>query len=102
MSRGQFSHCVVIASLALFLAATLQASTPTLIPLPQQMVFRPGVFTICPSESSYAAPEHPLVKIFTDPVSQPDGQYLAEQFFKSTGWQFVVATTTNGMTVRNG
>ncbi len=48
------------------------------------------------------APGHPLVKIFTDPVSQPTGQFLAEQLYKATGWQFIVATTTNGMTIRNG
>src|SRR5580704_13300346 len=86
----------------MFLPATVFGSTPTIIPLPQQIQPRPGVFTICPAQLPSTAPGHPLVKIFTDPVSQPTGQFLAAQLFKSTGWQFVVATTTNGMTMRNG
>ena len=55
-----------------------------------------------PNVSYTRTPGHPLVRIFTDPVSQPTGQFLAQQLYKSTGWQFVVAITTNGATVRNG
>ena len=102
LSRGNSIRLLTSAGLTVFLATTLLGATPTIIPLPEQIQSRPGVFTLCPSQASYGAPGHPLVKIFTDPVSQPTGQFLAEQLFKSTGWQFIVAPTTNGMTVRNG
>lgn len=92
-----------VAVMALFAVTAALAGTPAIIPLPQEIQTRPGVFTICPSHPPSAAQGHPLVKIFTDPVSQPTGQYLAEQLYKSTGWQFVVAaTSTNGLPVRDG
>src|SRR5580693_7206437 len=100
-SRGHSLRFFVSASLAVFLTTALLGATPTIIPLPEQVQSRPGVFTLCPSQASYAAPGHPLVKIFTDPVSQPTGQFLAAQLFKSTGWRFLVATTTNGLTGRS-
>ena len=93
---------VLIAVTAIFAVTTAYASTITIVPQPQQIQPKPGVFTVCPAQSPTSAPGHPLVKIYTDPVSQPTGEFLAAQLFKSTGWQFVVATTTNGMTVRNG
>lgn len=87
---------------ATLLPETSLAVTVPILPLPQQFQSRPGVFTLCPSQTAMAAPGHPLVKIFADPASQPTGEFLAQRLFKSTGWQFVVATTTNGIAVRNG
>jgi hexosaminidase len=78
------------------------AATPSIIPLPQQMQFRPGVFTLFPLQSQPATPGHPLVKIYTDPVSQNTGEYLAEKLFKSTGQQFLVTTTSSGGPIRDG
>ena len=83
-------------------ATTGIATTPAIIPLPQQMQVRPGVFTLCPSPSPTAAPGHPLVNIYTDAASLGTGDYLAEQLFKSTGQQFTVAVTTWNMPLRNG
>jgi hexosaminidase len=77
------------------------AITPSIIPQPQEMQLHPGVFTLCPSQSQPAAPGHPLVKIYTDPVSQSTGDYLAERLFKSTGQQFVVTTTSSSGPIRN-
>lgn len=78
------------------------AAASALVPLPQQMLIRPGTFTLCSPRATSAAPGHPLVKIFTDPVSHETGQYLAAQLFKSTGWQFEVDTTRSGAVIRNG
>jgi hexosaminidase len=98
----KFVRISIAAGLAMLTQAIVFGATPAIVPLPQQIQPRSGVFTICPAQLPSAAPEHPLVKIFTDPISQPTGQFLAMQLFKSTGWQFVVATTTNGLPVRNG
>src|SRR5690348_13313868 len=84
-------------ALAAVLTASSFAATCPIVPLPQQFQSRPGNFTLCPAQPLAAAPGHPLVKIFVDPVSLPGGQYLALQLFKSAGWQFIVATTTNGL-----
>ncbi|MGH7943256.1 MAG: beta-N-acetylhexosaminidase [Limisphaerales bacterium] len=85
------------------LAATLgNASTLSIIPLPLQMEARPGVFTLCPSLSEPAAPGHPLVKIYTDAVSQDDADYLAQMLFRSTGWQFSIVPASGSGPVREG
>lgn len=77
------------------------ATVPSIIPLPQEMQLRPGVFTLCPPLSLTPA-AHPLVKIYTDPVSQSTGEYLAEKLYKSTGQQFVVAPATGSLPIRDG
>lgn len=96
----------VILRVVLFLfalaATTEHAATPAIIPLPQEMQLRPGVFTLCPAQAPTAAPGHPLVKIYTDVFSQQTGDYLAEQLFKSTGQQFAVITTGANGPIRNG
>jgi len=92
-----------VAILLLALAAPLAyAATPSIIPLPQQMQVRPGVFTLCPSESSFAAPGHPLVKIYADTTSQSDADYLAQILFKSTGQQFAVVPASSAGPIREG
>lgn len=66
------------------------------------MQLRPGVFTLCPSQSQ-SLPGHPLLKIYTDPVAQSTGEYLAEKLFRSTGQQFaVVATSSSSLPIRDG
>jgi hexosaminidase len=77
------------------------AATPSLVPLPQEMQVRPGVFTLCPTQLPSAGLGHPLVEILTDPASLGTGQYFAAQLFKSTGEQFIVKTTTYGGPTRN-
>ena len=91
-----------MATMAVLLITKAAAATAPIIPLPQQFQSRPGVFTLCPPQTAISAPGHPLVKIYTDPVSLPTGQFLAEKLFRSTGWQFVIVTATNGIMVRNG
>lgn len=78
------------------------AVTPAIIPLPQQMEILPGAFTLCPATTSSGVAGSPPVKIFTDPVSQVTGQFLAAQLFHATGWQFVVVTTNSSATITNG
>jgi hexosaminidase len=91
----------VFISLALA-APFAKAATPSIIPLPQQMQLRPGVFTLCPSQSAVAPPGHPLVKIYTDFVSQSDADFLALQLFKSTGQQFAIVPASGAGPVREG
>ena len=76
------------------LAAPTFAATPAIIPLPQQLQVRPGVFTLCPSQPIPGAPARATQKILVDGASLQTGQYLATTLFKSTGYQFIV--TTNG------
>lgn len=66
------------------------------------MQLRPGVFTLCPSSSAIAPPGHPLVKIYTDSVSQSDADFLALQLFKSTGQQFAIVPAVGAGPVRQG
>ncbi|HEV2331031.1 MAG TPA: beta-N-acetylhexosaminidase [Verrucomicrobiae bacterium] len=92
-----------VAFLLLALAAPFgQAATLSIIPLPQQMQARPGIFTLCPSLSAIAAPGHPLVKIYTDSTSQSDADFLAQQLFKSTGQQFAIVPATSAGPIRQG
>jgi hexosaminidase len=79
-----------------------KAATPSIIPLPQQMQVRPGVFTLCPSQSAAAVPGHPLVKIYADATSQGDADFLAQQLFKSTGQQFPIMPANGAGPVREG
>jgi hexosaminidase len=92
----------VAITLVTLAASVAFSATPAIIPQPQLMQLRPGVFTLCPSQSGPAAPGHPLVKIYTDSVSQSTGDFLAQRLFKSTGQQFIVATVTAGVPVRDG
>ena len=92
-----------VAFLFLALAAPLgYAVTPSIIPLPQQIQVRPGVFTLCPSESPSTAPGHPLVKIYTDASSQGDADYLAQILFRSTGQQFAIVPASSAGPIREG
>ena len=79
-----------------------KAATPSIIPLPQQMQVRPGVFTLCPSQSATAAPGHPLVKIYADAASLSDADYLAQILFRSTGQQFAIVPASSAGPVREG
>ncbi len=81
-------------------AQTIFAATPAIIPLPQQMQVRPGVFTLCPPQAIPGVAAHPTTKIFVDASSVENGQYLAALLFKSTGNQFQVAVTSQSSPVR--
>ena len=83
-------------------APAVFSATPAIIPQPRLMQLRPGVFTLCPTESGPAAPGHPLVKIYTDPASQSTGDYLAQILFKSTGQQFAVVPASGTGPIREG
>jgi hexosaminidase len=72
----------------------ITANPPNLIPLPVLLSNRAGIFALCPPQPSAATPAHALLKILTDGASQQTGQYLAAALFKSTGYQFQVATNT--------
>lgn len=89
--NNMIRHLVIL--LLALAAPILCASTPSIIPLPEQIELHPGVFTLCPTETQASAPGHPLVKIYTDAASQQTGEYLAALLFKSTGQQFVIETT---------
>ena len=79
--------------------AALGATLP-IIPLPAQMQPRPGVFTLCPSQPVPGVPARASTRIFVDSASLQNGQYLAMMLFRSTGYQFVVATNSAAGPIR--
>ena len=82
-----------IGGLAFSLAAgAVFAGAPAIIPLPNTVQVRPGVFTLCPSQPVPGAPARATTRIVVDSPSLQTGQYLATTLFKSTGNQFTVAT----------
>ena len=85
--------------LALVARATF-AATPAIIPLPQQMQVRPGVFTLCPAQLIPGPAAQAMTKILVDGASQETGQYLATLLLKSTGYQFQVRTNTGSSPVK--
>jgi hexosaminidase len=76
------------------------AATPATIPLPQQMQARPGVFTLCPGQPAPGAPAVALTRLLADGPSQQTAQYFAPLLFKSTGYEFVVATNSGASAVK--
>ncbi|HVM50453.1 MAG TPA: beta-N-acetylhexosaminidase [Candidatus Acidoferrum sp.] len=74
------------------LAAPAFASTLPVIPLPVTMQPRAGVFTLCPALPVPGVPSHAVTRIYTDGASFQNGQYLAMMLFRSTGYEFIVAT----------
>src|SRR4051794_5693672 len=91
----------VLALLFLLTGWTSFAATPAIIPLPQQMQVRPGVFTLCPSQGSNGAPGYASTKILADASLLPTAQYLAEFLFKSTGYRFQIGSDNSSAPVRN-
>lgn len=73
-------------------AAAALALSPAIIPMPNSMQVRSGVFTLCPSLPVFAAPGRAATAILVDSPSLETGQYLAAMLFRSTGFQFTVST----------
>ena len=92
-------HRILSLVLAVMTSGAL-AAAPALIPLPQQMQTRPGVFTLCPAQPIPGAPAQALTKILVDTASLETGQYLAALLLKSTGYQFDVRTIADDSAVR--
>ncbi len=86
--------------LVCLMAVKTLAATPAIIPLPQQMQTRPGVFTLCPSQPIPGAPARATTRILVDAASLETGQYLATVLLKSTGYQFQVKTNSSSSPVR--
>jgi hexosaminidase len=82
------------------LALSAFAATPQLIPQPQQMTLRSGVFTLCPSQPIPGAPAQAVTRILVDAASQETGQYLASLLLKSTGYKFQIATNSGILPVK--
>jgi hexosaminidase len=82
------------------LTGTFLGATPAIIPLPQQMQTRPGVFTLCPSRSMAGASAPASTRVLVDSSSQETGQFLAGALFRSTGCQLVVATNSGTVPVK--
>jgi len=76
----------------LWLAATLHAAPPALIPLPQQLIVNAGELTLCGPAVIPGTPT--TTRILVDEASRETGEFLAAMLFKSTGWRFVVATNS--------
>jgi hexosaminidase len=94
------SFVLTVLALATFPRLGL-AATPSIIPLPQQMQVRPGVFTLCPSQPVPNAPFSATTKILVDGASLQTSQYLAMMLFRSTGCRFVVASNGAAGPIRN-
>jgi hexosaminidase len=69
--------------------------TVNIIPLPQTVQMRPGLFTLCPTIPAPSFPARATTKIIADGPSLQTAQYLAALFQKSTGCQFSVAPATS-------
>ncbi|MDB6058660.1 MAG: hypothetical protein JWO95_2504 [Verrucomicrobiales bacterium] len=81
--------------LAVFLARpAMLAATPAIIPLPQLMQMQSGTFTLCPSQST-TTPLTASTKILVDSQLRHEGEYLASQLLRSTGFRFEVSTNTS-------
>lgn len=76
------------------------ATTPSLIPLPQQMQVRAGQFTLCPSQTIAGLPARSTTRILVDGASQASGEYLAALLLKSTGYQFPIVTNLGALPVK--
>jgi hexosaminidase len=89
----RFARLIGMCSVALacLTAATLAATLPV-IPLPVTMTNRAGVFSLCPGQPVPGVPVRAATKIYVDSASLQNGQYLAMMLFRSTGYEFVVAT----------
>ncbi len=81
-------------------ASPVTTGSPNIIPLPVTLQNRPGIFTLCPSQPIPPAPARALMQILVDGASQQTGQYLAAALFKSTGYQFQLATSSATNAVR--
>jgi hexosaminidase len=77
------------------------AAAPSIIPLPQTMQTRPGVFTLCPTQPYPPIAGHALMKIVTDAASLTNAQYLATTLFRSTGYEFQIVTNNLPASTRN-
>lgn len=77
------------------------AASSSIIPLPVTLQNRPGVFLLCPSQPAIPVPAHAGMTILADAASLQTAQYLAATLFKSTGYQFRIATSTATNAVRN-
>ena len=90
----------LIVFLLQLVALTALAGTPALIPLPQQMQVRPGVFTLCLEPPVPGVPAQAATRILVDAASFSTGDYLASLLFRSTGCQFQVLTNSGASAVR--
>src|SRR5437879_2770700 len=95
------AHNQIFALLFLFGGWVSLAAAPSIIPLPQQMQVKPGVFTLCPSQGINGAPGYASVKILADNTSFATGQYLSELLFKSTGNKFQVVLENTAAPIKN-
>jgi Glycosyl hydrolase family 20, domain 2 len=68
-------HQTAALLLSLMAATTFAGDTPALIPLPQKMECREGVFQL-----------QPKTRVLTDVPANDTGQYLAERLVKATGY----------------
>lgn len=78
----------------MFAIAAFAASTPAIIPRPLTLTTRAGTFTLCPSQLTPGAPGVAPTRILADASSVETAQYLAAALFKSTGFQFQMATNS--------
>ena len=91
--RSQYSRTMKLQALLLltsFVAAgAFAAGAPALIPLPQKMECREGVFRL-----------EPKTRILTDVPARETGQYLVERLRKATGYDLRTATSTRAQPAR--
>jgi hexosaminidase len=76
------------------------AASTSIVPLPVAVTNRPGIFVLCPSQPAAPVPGHALTEILVDASSLQTGQYLAAALYKSTGYQFRIATNSATNAVR--
>ncbi|HWF19291.1 MAG TPA: beta-N-acetylhexosaminidase [Verrucomicrobiae bacterium] len=74
--------------------------SPSIIPLPEQMQVNAGTFTLCPTTSALGVPAHATTQILVDSNSLATGEYLASLLFRSTGYEFQIATNNGSNAVK--
>lgn len=83
----------ILALLAIYLARpVISGATPAIIPLPQVMQVQAGTFTLCPSQLPAVGRAPASTKILVEPQLRHEGEYLASQLLRSTGFRFEVST----------
>src|SRR5215472_8508445 len=94
MVTRKSAHALLPITCLALLASTSAslAANPAIIPLPQQMQVRAGIFTLCQSLLIPGGSARATTKILVDSSSLETGQYLTGMLSRSTGCQFALAT----------
>ena len=84
----------------LFVPMKVCGANVVIIPQPQQLQVRAGVFTLCPPQPAPVTPARSTTVILADGASRQTAEYLAMSLFRPTGNQFPISTWTGTTAVK--